>query len=357
MASKLFRLQSQNDDNLFEDLTLGLRSGSRQRFLEIFLVLVIVLLTFVMHKTAGYKLVVLNLFFLPIVLAGFTLGRYRAGILALLAVISASAVTTLSIGSVELMSSPIVTALSVLLWGAVLGLTAMIVGTLSDERAAKLVELHEAHVGVVDVLTRYLQTADPKLNARANRVARLSAKVAKQLKLSATEIDNIRVAALLQDLQNIEITARVIRKAVVDVEGEPVDGQPHTFHGSELAESLGGVLTGAFPLLSLAGEPGLDATHTPLDGASPLPLLAARILQTVRTYDMLKYGHPSGESRSPKDVIDEMRSDLVAQFDRIILQAMERVLLKEISNAANAATAAPVPADASNLPELIESPV
>ena len=38
----------------------------------------------------GNKVVVLNLFYLPVVLGGFFLGRYRAGIMALLCVIAAS---------------------------------------------------------------------------------------------------------------------------------------------------------------------------------------------------------------------------------------------------------------------------
>ncbi|MCH8830070.1 MAG: hypothetical protein IID45_10890 [Planctomycetes bacterium] len=329
MLAKSPSQQQDEGNDFYEDLSLGVRRSRKQRFLEIFLVLVIVLLALVMHKTIGYNLVVLNLFFLPIILAGFFLGRYRAGILALLAVLSAAAVVTVTAGNDLTVSSPIIVGLAVLVWGAVLGLTAIIVGTLSDERIAKLIELHEAHIGVVDVLTRYLQSADPKLNARANRVANLCRKVAKQLKLSSTEIDNIRVAALLQDLENIEITARVIRKAVVHVEGDPIDSQAATFHGSDLVESLGQVLTGAFPLISMAEEIGLGESQSMQDPSAAPPLMSARILMTVRAYDVLEHGHPSGEIQSADDVIEEMRSDGITQFDPIVLNALGNTVCRQ----------------------------
>ena len=53
--------------------------------------------------------------------------------------------------------SPMVIYLILGVWGAVLGLSAILVGTLCDERAARINELHEAYVGVAEVLSRYMQ--------------------------------------------------------------------------------------------------------------------------------------------------------------------------------------------------------
>ena len=43
-------------------------------------------------------------------------------------------------------------------------MTALLVGSLSDERKAKVRELHEAYVGVVEVLSKYLQSANPRID-------------------------------------------------------------------------------------------------------------------------------------------------------------------------------------------------
>src|SRR3990172_6317736 len=115
---------------------MATKAKHAQVVLEIFLVLIVLALICLLYQTAGYKMVVLNLFYLPVVLTAFFLGRYRAGVLALFSVIAASAVSLVDLSGFGSYSSPIIIGLSVTVWGAVLGLTAILVGTLSDERSA-----------------------------------------------------------------------------------------------------------------------------------------------------------------------------------------------------------------------------
>src|SRR5262245_61793260 len=83
----------------------------------------------------GNKVVVLNLFYLPVILGGFILGRYRAGVMALLCVIAASLALAKSPGDFAGVPSIVTIGLSMLIWGAVLCLSALLVGSLSDERS------------------------------------------------------------------------------------------------------------------------------------------------------------------------------------------------------------------------------
>ena len=115
-------------------MTGSTETKSSEIVLEVFLILIAVAMTMLFHMMADYKLVVLNLFFLPVVLAGFFLGRYRAGVLAIFCVIATSFVTALNLQGFASVNSPIVIGLTVCAWGGVLGLTALLVGTLSDER-------------------------------------------------------------------------------------------------------------------------------------------------------------------------------------------------------------------------------
>ena len=98
-------------------------------------------LTCLVYKTDGYRLVTLNLFFLPVVLAAFFLGRYTAGILAVFCVSTTSIVCVLQLDDFASFTSPLAIGLAVTVWGAILCLTALLVGTLSDERSAQAVEL------------------------------------------------------------------------------------------------------------------------------------------------------------------------------------------------------------------------
>jgi K+-sensing histidine kinase KdpD len=293
-------------------------------YFEVSLIIIAVALTALMWQISGHKLVVLNLFYLPVVLAGFFLGRYRAGVLAFLSVIGVSIVTATNLNDFAVYNSPVIIGLSVTLWAAVLGMTALLVGTLSDERAQSLNELHEAHVGVVEVLARYLQSANPKLKDRSQRVAELSQSVAQEMGLPLRECDDIRVAALLYDMENIEITAKVIRRAVGDIETQHNSGQ-HSFQGSELAHSLGSVLTGAFPLLMSQSETEplgqKSSRRHKLDGG--------QIIRAVRAYDRL--AREMGVRETPggysdEQLIQELRQDLDACYPEDVLDALERVV-------------------------------
>lgn len=300
-----------------------------QRILEIFLLVIVVALTALLYEMAGYKLIVLNLFYLPVVLAGFFLGRYHGGILALFCVIAASMVTAVDMRGFATFSSPLVVGLTVIMWGAVLGLTALLVGTLSDERNAKIVELHEAYVGVVEVLSRYLQSANPVLEARSGRVARLCQDVASQLRLSPKQIDDIRVAALLYDMGNLEITSRVIRKAVGNLEDDKEQAATScTFGGAELVQSLASVLTGAMPLL--VNQDQLDDIPTDDNQLAGIPTqLGVGIIRTVRTYVSHMDGDWGITCKTPQEALAATRDDLQDEADALVIDALEQVVSRE----------------------------
>ncbi len=302
------------------------KQSKQERFLEIAFVLICLGLCCLLYRVAGYKMIVLNLFYLPVLLSAFFLGRYRAGVLALLCVVAAATVTALDLNNFAAYTSPLAIALALTVWSAVLGLNAIIAGTLSDERSQKIEELHDAHVGVVEVLSQYLNSADPRLNDRASRISQLSEKVAACMRLSDKEKDDIRVAALLYDVGNIEITARVIRKAIGDL-GHPSRNRAmeHTFQGSDLVQSLGSVLTGALPLLLDDGS--CLEMEPPAEGASSAveSPIGARIIRTVRSYVML-LKHEAG-AMSPREAIAVLKEDIDDEHHPAVLHALERVVL------------------------------
>jgi hypothetical protein len=303
------------------------KTPAQQKSLEIVLILICMALCCLLHRMGEERMVVLNLFFLPVVLGAFFLGRYRAGVLALFCTVSVSVVIALDLDAVAGETPPLIIALVLTVWGAVLGINAILVGTLSDESTQRIAELHDAYLGVVEVLGQYLNSADPKLNTRAAKVSKLSRQVAVRMRLSDSEIDNIRVAALLQDIESLEVTARVIRKAMGDLaRGERKHGMEHTFNGSDLVQSLGSVLTGALPLL--VGP--ADCLHTDESDddihASAEPSLGVAILYTVRRYlKLLSQGVPTA---TPRQAIQALMNDLEGEHHPAVLHALEQTVLR-----------------------------
>ncbi len=297
-----------------------------QTCLEIILILICVGLCCLLYRLGPYRTVVLNLFYLPVVLAAFYLGRYRAGILALFCVTCAAAVTALDLNSLVAFTSPLAVGLALTIWGAVMGLNALLVGTLSDQRMEKIKELHDAYVGVVEVLARYLNSSDPKVCDRTAKVAQVSQQVAAQMRLSDKEIDDVRVAVLLQDIENIEVTARVIRKAMGDLAEPGRKNQlEHTFHGSELVQSLGSVLTGALPLLGNRSEyPDLDEADA-ANHATAGHSFGAQIIRTVRDYVTLLY---RDSSMDPREALDALENGLEGDYHPAVIHAVKQVVLR-----------------------------
>ncbi len=303
------------------------KDAQQERFVEVALVVIFVALCWLLYMTGTYRMVVLHLFYLPVVLAAFFLGRYRAGVLALLCAIGAAVVVTLDVTALVVYDSPLVMWLALAIWSAVLGLAAILVGTLSDERTAKIAELHDAYVGVVEVLSRYLNSADPKANDQATRVSLLSQAVAARMGLPDKEADNIRVAALLQDINHIEVTAKVIRKAVGDLKQRPrANTAEHTFHGSDLVCSLGAVLTGAWPLLLDHGD-CLDQAEKgeSVVGLAPAAV-GASIIRTVNRYVTLLSREP--HLANPGEALDALREDLEGDHNPAVVGALEWVVLR-----------------------------
>ncbi len=295
-----------------------------QRIVEVMLILVSISLTCLVYKTDGCKLVILNLFFLPVVLSAFFLGRYSAGILAVFCVIGTSLVCLLQPEDFGTTASPLVIGLSVTIWGAILCMTALLVGTLSDERSAQAVELHEAYVGVIEVLAKYLQGGNAQLNALTGRIVNLSQRIALEMKLPSKRIDDIRVAALMQGFSKIEVTTKVINKAIHSLAIKNGDAD-FSFRGTDLACSLGGVLRGAIPILlnQEARLPG-DLKQQP---AAETPI-GARILAVARAYEELQLNN-SDEPLSPEEIVVRLRSAANSEFDPDVLNALERLAVQD----------------------------
>lgn len=312
------------------------KQSSKDRItLEVMLVIVTVGMTFLLYRMGGYKMVVLNLFYLPIVLSGYYLGRTNAGVLALLSVLTVTIASTLDSSGFAAYSSPIMLGLALTVWAATLGLTAILVGTLCDERAKTVEELHAAYVGVVEVLSRYLQSANPQVKARSTRVAELGQKVALEMKLPRKEIDDIRVGALLYDLGNVEITTQVLSKAVGTLEADPAKTSTFTFLGTDLVQSLGSVLSGALPLLLNQDDAVRECLTVEEDNASGDIPVGAKIIRAVRAYDELVANSAGDPGTAPRTAVQELRRDISGGFDPDVLDAIERCVRRSTTPSTN----------------------
>ena len=307
-----------------------------RRVFDVMLIIITVGMTYLLYRMGAYKMVVLNLFFLPIVLSGYFLGRTSSGILALFSVLCVTVVTTMDPSGFAAYRTPILVGLALTVWGGTLGLTAILVGTLCDERAKTVEELHAAYVGVVEVLSKYLQSGDAKVEARSTRVAELSQAVARELKLTRRDVDDVRVGALLYDLGNLEITTQLLTKAVGTIEADPAKANAFTFSGSELSQSIGSVLSRAVPLLINQDDAVLECLPSEADEASADVPTGAKIIRAVRALDALTTDNAGDSMTTVPEALQELRKDLTEGHDPEVIDAMERCLRRTARETASA---------------------
>jgi len=300
---------------------MNTKSSRDKRIFEIMSIIVALGMTTLFYKMGQHRMVALNFFFLVVLINGYYLGRAAAGVMALFCALSVTIAATVSSTGFAAYNFPVMVGLALTVWAGVLGLTAIITGTLCDERAKTVNELHKAYVGVVDVLSKYLQSANPQAKARSTRVAELSQLVAQEMGLPRKQIDDIRVAALLHDLGSFEITTQLINKAVDTLETKPGDTGKSTFLGTDLVHSLSSVLEGALPLLVSQDHGAQEYLSTDEVRTDQVPL-GTRIISAVRTYDTLTTGDTG---QPPAKALSRLRRERAAGDDHVI-RAIERAV-------------------------------
>ncbi len=123
----------------------------RSILLENFLVLAVFGVTLLMWSYAVEDTLLFHLFYVPVVLTGFCLGRYRARLMAFFCILSACTIFLPKIGSQSVEEIPPHTLVVFIIWATTLVLISVMVGRLSDGWREALESLRLTHKK--DVLT------------------------------------------------------------------------------------------------------------------------------------------------------------------------------------------------------------
>ncbi len=163
--------------------------------------LVILLMASVLaiHWLIDDKLAFLSFYYLPIIVAGFFSGRATA-VLAAVLVVS----LVLFFQAVEGLGVPAGLSSYMLLtlvpWGGFLIVTGWVIGLLSEQRQARINDLKNAYLSILEVLTFYLEATDRQQQGHSHRVAKLATEVGRAMKLSDDDLENLRIAALFHEV-------------------------------------------------------------------------------------------------------------------------------------------------------------
>lgn len=296
---------------------------------EEFLVLTISLIVVSASFFIFQQLAFLNFYYLPVLVAGYVLGRRMSILTALfcVALIAFSAVNNPHIFQTKTGSLLLVSDL--MLWGGFLILAGYVVGTLYEQKEKKIHELKDAYVGVLEILTKYLESYDRYTRSHSLRVADYATNIAIAMELPRHQVENIKVAALLHDIGKIDISSDLIKKAaaLTDEEKKLVDTHPQK--GLELLSMVGGVLKEAMPIVEAHHTYFVEHNPSEKGRGKEVPL-GARILAVADSFDAMITDRPYRKGKTHWEAMEELERFAGTQFDPKVVEAFKRVYTEKV---------------------------
>lgn len=169
------------------------------RHFERMLVLLLVASLVAIHWFIDYKVAFLSFYSLPVIVAGFHIGR-RGATFAAVFIVALVAFFQAVVGLDGQAGFDTGIVLTLVPWAGFLVLTGYTVGLLADQRRARHEELHEAYVTMIELLTFHLETSERQPRGHSFKVAARATALGEAMGLNRAEIDQVRVAALLHEL-------------------------------------------------------------------------------------------------------------------------------------------------------------
>ena len=277
--------------------------------------------------------VVLNFYYLPVLIASYFLGRRTGMLSAVFSILSVILFCAILFPERFFPGrSPLLIAAQLFSWGGFLILASAAVGTLYELNERKFQDLRNAYVGILEILSKYLESTDRYTKGHSVRVAELAMETAIALDLHRSEVENIRVAGLLHDIGKIEVSGEVLRKAAELNEEEREIMDEHAAKGARILASVGNVLKEVVPIVLAHHKNFMGNPEQSGELQSNLPL-GARIVAVADAFDAMTSDRPYRKGMPPWQAMEEIVNNAGKQFDGEVVEAFKRVMERKLEKA------------------------
>ena len=298
------------------------------RHFEKILVAVILIAAFVGTYIVEEKFIILNFYYLPVLTAGYFLGR-RMGVLSAVFSILAVLICVLLLPNRFLIGKEILTGVAQLCsWGGFLILASFAVGSLYEKNEQRIKELKNAYIGVLEILSKYLESTDRYTKGHSLRVSELATEIAIAMGLPRPEVENIRVSGLLHDIGKIEISSEILSKAAELSTEEKELMDQHTAKGAYILSAVGSVLKEVVPIVVAHHKYFADTLQNNV-GTNKIPL-GARVIAVADAYDAMTTDRPYRKGMQPWEASQEIVAKTSKQFDPEVVEAFKRVVSEKL---------------------------
>ncbi len=201
------------------------------------------------------------------------------------------------------------------------------------EKSRLYQELRDTFFCAAEALADAIEKRDPYTGGHTKRVLQYSVAIGKYLDLKESELERLRLAAVLHDIGKIGIEDSILRKKdklnpdeYEKVKQHPVWGAEIMGHIKQLKDVI----------------PGMRYHHERMDGNgypdhlrdSEIPIIA-KIISVADTFDAITTERPYQESLSVNVAFKELRGSAGTQFDSRVVEAFLKAYEAGDINASN----------------------
>ena len=268
--------------------------------------------------------IVLYVFYLPVIMAAWTLRKRHAVSVAILAAVLVAAFAFFLPRSLAYSGSVSLLWAELSIWGGILVVTAYMVSTLRAWTEEAMRSLERAYSGVLAILSKFIETIDADTEAHCVRVSAWSVSISRELGLKSTVIEEVRIAALLHDVGKVNVSVEILRKAAALSTDERETIREHPAGGAALVRPIGGILANI--------ADAVEAHHENYDGAGYAGLkgeeipLAARIIAVADVFDALLSDRPYRKSIGVFNALDNIVNSSGSKFDPKVVEAFQGII-------------------------------
>jgi len=199
-------------------------------------------------------------------------------------------------------------------------------GLLYEKKEKATKEIRVTYRGIVEMLSLVIDSVDKETQSHSYRVSIISAMIAREMRCSEEEIENIRIAALLHDIGKIGVSSMILQKIgkLSPEERQHVD--IHTKHGADVLHPMGGRVMHLIPFVLYHHEKYDGSGSQALEGEN-IPL-GARIIAVADVYDALISDRPYRKGLPPLQAKEEILSNSGKQFDPNVVKIFDSIFPK-----------------------------
>lgn len=263
------------------------------------------------HYFIDHKVAFLSFYYLPVIAAGFVLGRAGAVYAALL-VVALTVFFQLVAGLDGRAGLQEDTLLTLLPWAGFLILTGHTVGRLAGERGRQTEALRSAYVSMVELLSYHLESSERQQRGHSHRVAKLAVMIAEEMSLPRGDIETLRVAALLHE---IGLEDPRLTRIVGD------------FPGSEGVAAAGALQGASAVLEEYRDYHDWIARDWPADHVRVST--ATKVLAVADAYETLQSPTGNRPAFAPWTALEEIEKGGGQTFGTDVVKALRRVALQQ----------------------------